>query len=198
MKTIRKSLIKQKRKTMGKKGGIGLIIFFSVLLIVLIIGFIAVISWAIIDIVSDELTPIMSELGMVDNVNMSEASEYSFEVVDNFVQALPWVIAFGYVMVLIFTLVFVFIVGYSPHPAFIGFYIMLMILLIFGCVIMSNVYQDIYTGSDELATRLQEQTMMSYLILHSPFIMAMIGLIGGILMFARRSDAEGNAGGFGI
>lgn len=188
-----------KRKSMGKKGGIGIIIFFSVLLIALILGFIAVIVWAVIDIASDELTPIMTELGMVDNVNMSEASEYSFGVADKFVQALPWVIAFGYVLVLIFTLVFVFIVGYSPHPAFIAFYIMLMILLIFGCVIMSNVYQDIYTGSDELATRLQEQTMMSYLILHSPFIMAMIALIGGILMFTRQSSSEGGGtGGFGV
>ncbi len=188
-----------KRKSMGKKGGIGIIIFFSVLLIALIMGFVAVMVWAVIDIASDELTPIMTELGMVDNVNMSEASEYSFGVVDKFVQALPWVIAFGYIMVLIFTLVFVFIVGYSPHPAFIALYIMLMILLIFGCVIMSNVYQDIYTGSDELSTRLQEQTMMSYLILHSPFIMAMIALIGGILMFTRQSSSEGGGtGGFGV
>ena len=187
------------KKPMNKKAGIGIIIFFSVLLISLIIGFIAVMSWAVIDIASDELTPIMSELGMVDNVNMSEASEYSFEVADTFVQSLPWVIGFGYVLVLIFTLVFVFIVGYSPHPAFIAFYIMLMILLIFGCVIMSNVYQDIYTGSDELATRLQEQTMMSYLILHSPFIMAMIALIGGVLMFTRQASSEGGGtGGFGV
>ena len=188
-----------KRLFKNKKGGIGIIIFFSVLLISLIVGFIAVMAWAVIDIASDELTPIMSELGMVDNVNMSEASEYSFEVADTFVQSLPWVIAFGYVMVLIFTLVFVFIVGYSPHPAFIGFYIMLMILLIFGCVIMSNVYQDIYTGSDEIATRLQEQTMMSYLILESPFIIAIIALIGGILMFTRQASSEGGGtGGFGI
>ena len=111
-----------KRKSMGKKGGIGIIIFFSVLLISLILGFVAVMGWAIIDIASDELTPIMTELGMVDSVNMSEASEYSFGVADTFVQALPWVIGFGYVMVLIFTLVFVFIVGYSPHPAFIALY----------------------------------------------------------------------------
>ena len=183
----------------NKKAGIGIIIFFSVLLIALIMGFVAVMAWAVIDIASDELTPIMTELGVVDNVNVSEAAEYSFGVADTFIQSLPWVIGFGYVLVLIFTLVFVFIVGYSPHPAFIALYIALMILLIFGCVIMSNVYQDIYTGSDELAIRLQEQTMMSYLILHSPFIMAIIALIGGILMFTRQSASEGGGtGGFGV
>ena len=186
--------------TKNKKGGIGIITFFSVLLIVLIIGFIAVIAWSVIDIASDELTPIMTELGMVENTNLSQAAEYSFGVANTFVQALPWVIAFGYIIVLIFTLVFVFIVGYNPHPAFIALYIVLMFLLIFGCIIMSNVYQDIYTGTDELALRLQEQTTMSYLVLHSPFIMAIIAIVGGILMFARQSTSEGGgiSGGFGV
>ena len=195
-----KQLIKQKRKSMGKKGGIGIVIFFSVLLIVLILGFVAAMVWAIIDIASDELTPIMTELGVVGDTNLSQAAQYSFGVTNTIVQALPWIIAIGYVMTLIFTLVFVFIVGYTPHPAFIALYIVLMFLLIFGCVIMSNVYQDIYTGTDELALRLQEQTIMSYLILHSPFIMAMIALVGGVLMFARQSTSEGGGspGGFGI
>jgi len=191
---LNKSLIK------NKKGGIGIILFFSVLLIVLIIGFIAVIVLAVIDIASDEITPIMTELGMVDNTNLSQAAEYSFGVVDTVVQSLPWIIALGYVMTLVFTLVFVFIVGYTPHPAFIALYIVLMFLLIFGCIIMSNVYQDIYTGTDELALRLQEQTIMSYLILTSPFIMSMIAIIGGILMFTRQSTSEGGGmqGGYGI
>lgn len=184
----------------NKKAGIGIIIFFSVLLIVLILGFIAAMIWGVIDIASDEITPIMEDLGMVGDTNLSQAAEFSFGVADTFIQALPWVIALGYVMTLIFTLVFVFIAGYTPHPAFIALYLMLMFLLIFGSVIMSNVYQDVYTGSDDLASRLQEQTIMSYLILHSPFIMAMIAVIGGVLMFARQSSAEGGGiqGGYGI
>jgi len=131
-------------------------------------------------------------------LNISQYAEYGIGTMNTFVQAMPWLIAFGYIMVLIFTLVFIFIVGYNPHPAFIGFYFALMILLIFGCVIMSNIYQDLYTADDEIATRLQEQTIMSYLLLHSPFILAMIAAIGGILMFARQSSSEGGGGGFGI
>jgi len=171
----------------NKRGGIGIIIFFAVLMGVLVIGFLASMIWSVIDIASDELTPIMKDLGMVENVNVSQAAEYSFGVLDTFVQAIPLLIAFGYVLALIFTLVFVFIVGYSPHPAYIALYIALMILLVFGCVIMSNIYQDIYTGQDELASRLQEQTIMTYMILHSPFIMAIIAIIGGVLMFGMKS-----------
>ena len=185
----------------GKKGAIGIIIFFAVLIILLVVGFIAVMVWSVVDIASDEITPIMTELGVLDGTgtNVSEYAEYGFGTADTIVQSLPWIIALGYVMALIFTLVFVLLVGYTPHPAFIGFYFALMILLIFGCIIMSNMYQDIYVGTDDIATRLQEQSTMSYLILHSPFIMAFIAIIGGVIMFTRQSNAEGGgSGGFGV
>jgi len=182
----------------NKKGVMGIIIFFLILMTVLIIGFIAVMALSIIDIASDELTPIMTELGVVGETNLSEVGDYTFEVANTFVQALPWIVAIGYVLALIFTLVFVLVVGYNPHPAFIGLYLGLMILLIFLCIIMSNMYQDIYTGDDDIATRLQDQVTMSFLILHSPFIMALIAVIGGILMFGRQATSEGGSGGFGI
>ena len=56
---------------------------------------------------------------------------------------------------------------------------------------MSNMYQDIYTGDDDIATRLQEQTIMSFLILHSPFIMALIATIGGVIMFGMKNTGMG-------
>jgi len=186
----------------NKKGGIGILMFFIVLIGLLLFGFFAVMVMSVVDIASDELTPIMTELGVVDDsgTNVSEYAEFSFGTANTIVQSLPWIIALGYVMALVFTLVFVFIVGYNPHPAFIGFYISLMILLIFACIITSNMYQDIYTGTDEIAIRLQEQSIMSYMLLHSPFIMAIIAIIGGILMFTRQSASEGggSSGGFGI
>ena len=182
-------------KIKNKKGAIGIIIFFFILIAVLVLGFIATLSWSIIDIVSDEITPIMTDLGVVGSSNVSEYAEYGFGVANTFVQSVPWLIIIGYVLALIFTLVFVFVVGYSPHPAFIGFYISLMVLLVFGCVIMSNMYQDIYNGNDEISSRLQEQSTMSYLILYSPFIMSIIAIIGGVLMFAMKNTDVGYGGG---
>jgi len=148
-----------------------------------------------LDIVSDELTPVMEGLGMVGDANVSQAAEYSVGVADTFTQAMPWLIAMSYVLALVFTLVFVFVGGYNPHPAFIAFYIALMLLMILGCVIISNMYQDIYTDDDEISTRLQEQTIMSFMILHSPFIMAVIAIVGGILMFGVQSVNKGEYGG---
>lgn len=181
--------MKQLRK--DKKGVIGIIFFFIILFVILIVGFIAAILWGIIDFASDEITPIMTSMGMVGDTNVSEVSEYSFGVVDKTIQALSWVIALGYVMALIFTIVFVFVASYTQNKAFIGFYFVLMILLIFGCIVMSNMYQDIYSGNDEISMRLQEQTILSYMLLHSPFIMVLISIIGGVLMFTLPSREEG-------
>ena len=178
----------------NKKGAIGILIFFAVLMGVLVLGFIATMSWSVIDIASDEIIPIMEELGMVENANVSQAAEYGFGVVDGFVQSVPWLIALGYVLALIFTLVFVFLVGYNPSPAYFAFYISLMLLLVFGCVIMSNMYQDIYTGTDEISVRLQEQTTMSFLILHSPWILSLISVIGGVIMFGMKNVGLGSGG----
>ncbi len=186
--------MKQKQ---NKRGAIGILIFAIVLFAIVLIGFGAAIVVGIFDIVSDEVTPIMTELGMAGSSNISEYAEYGFGTLNTFTQAVPWLVAAGYIMALIFTIVFIFIVGYNPHPAFIAFYFALMILLVLGCILVSNMYQDIYTGTDELALRLQEQTIMSYMLLHSPFIMIMIMLIGGLLMFTRQVSSEGG-GGFGV
>lgn len=177
-----------------KKGSVfGIIVFFIILFSILILGFIGAMVVSVVDYGSDTITPIMEDLGVVGDTNLSEAAEYTFGITDTFVQALPWLLALCYGLALLFSIVFV--VGYSvnPHPVFIGFYIMLMILLVFGSIIMSNMYQDIYEGNDGvISTRLQEQTMLSYLILYSPFILMLISVIAGIFLFARsRADAEG-------
>ena len=169
-----------------KRGIIAVIIFFLILFTILIVGFIAVMVLGVVDYASDTITPIMNDLGMAgDSTNMSEYSTYTFDKVNTIVQALPMLAAFAYVGALIFTLVFVFSLSQNPHPVFIGFYFMMMLLLIFGCMFMSNMYQDIYQGTDEIATRVQDQTIMSYLILYSPFIMALIAVIAGIVLFSR-------------
>ena len=179
----------------NKKGAIGIIIFFMILFAILVLGFIAAMAVGIIDFASDTITPVMQELGVAGNSNLSEAAEYSFVPLNTFVQALPWVVGLSYVVALLFSIIFVLSYNYNPHPAFIGFYFALVILLIFGSIIMSNMYQDIYSADDEIADRLKEQTLLSYMILYSPFILTLIALITGIYLF---SGPKGEGGGYGI
>ena len=182
-----------------KKSGVGILFFFLILFVVLILGFMGAMIWSVLDIANDAIYPALQGLGVVEgvNANVTEYVDYGFGVTNTFVASMPWIIAFGYVLTLIFTLVFIYVAGYTPHPAFMAFYVSLMLLIIFGCVIMSNIYENIYQSGTEVSTRLKEQSIMSHLILHSPFIMTMIALVGGILMFARQSNAEGvTPGGF--
>ena len=179
----------------NKKGAIGIIIFFMILFAILVLGFIAAMAVGIIDFASDTITPVMQELGVAGNSNLSEAAEYSFVPLNTFVQALPWVVGLSYVVALLFSIIFVLSYNYNPHPAFIGFYFALVILLIFGSIIMSNMYQDIYSADDEIAVRLKEQTLLSYMILYSPFILTLIALITGIYLFA---GPKGEGGGYGL
>jgi len=178
---------------MNKKGQFGLIVFFLILFTILIVGFIAAMSMGIIDYASDTLLPVMQQVGVDSgDANLSSAMNYTFGVVDTTVQAMPWVIGFAYIMMLIFSLVFIKVYNDNPHPAFMGLFIMLAFLLILGSIIMSNMYQDIYSGSDEIATRLQEQTLLSYSILYSPVILGLIAFIAGIIMFAMGSENGGS------
>jgi len=182
----------------NKRGQIGMIMFFSILLIILILGFIGSMVVSIIDIASDEITPIMTDLGMAGTTNMSEVAEYTFTPLNNIVQMLPLLLALAYGFALIFSIIFV--MGYStlsPHPVFIGFYFALMILLIFGAIVISNMYEDIYTGDDDIAVRLQDQAMTSYLTLYSPFILSFIAAIAGVFLFTRTSS-DAASGGFDV
>ena len=189
-----KSLLIPKK---DKRGVIVLILFFAVLMTILVVGFIAVMVMSIIDYGSDEITPIMTDLGVIEgtSTNLSEYGEYTFGKLDTVIQVFPWLVGFAYVAALIFTVIFAISVGSNPHPVFIGFYFALMILTIFGCIIMSNMYQDIYTGTDEMAIRLQEQTLMSYMILYSPLIIGIVTIVAGIFLFTKPSTT---GGGFGI
>ena len=182
---------------LGNKGGIGIILFFSALFLVLIFGFIAAMGWTIVDYASDTITPIMEDLGMVGDANVSQAASYSFTKLDTIIESSNWIIAITYLLAIIFTLVFIFVSGYQPHPAYMGFFVAMMILLILGCVVMSNMYQDIYSVDDEIGNRLREQGITSHLILYSPMIMSLIAVVGGIIMFARQSNSEGG-GAYGL
>ena len=180
----------------NKRGDMGIVFFFLILFTIVIIGFTAAIVVSLGTYVNGEITPIMTELGMVGDTNLSEISEYTFGTTDTIIQALPWLVAFTYVVMLIFSMVFVMVWKYNPNPMFMGFYFMMVILLIFLCIIMSNMYQDIYTGTDVLATGLQDQAALSYMILYSPFIMTLIAFIVGIYMFAgKQTELQG---GFGV
>ena len=169
----------------NKRGQIGIILFIAFLFLIVVVGFLAAMAVGIITYSSDIITPVMTDLGVVGGSNVSQAAEYTFGNLNTVTNALPWLVGFSYVAALVLSIIFSLSYTYNPHPVFIGLYIMLALLLVFGCIVMSNMYEDIYTGNDMMGDQLHEQTLMSYMILYSPFIMSLIAFITGIFLFTR-------------
>jgi len=185
-----RSIIKKK----DKRGIGGILIFFLILFSILVIGFVAAIAFGIFNYASEQITPVMTELGMAGDSNISEYAGYGFGTFNTFLSAAPWLIGFAYIGALIFSVFLALSYTYNPNPIFIGLYVMFIVLLIFFAIIMSNMYEDIYTGTDEIATQLQAQTLTSYMILYSPMILTTIAFITGIFLFAGRRDEGGYSG----
>jgi len=182
------------RKT-NKRGLIGIVLFFVALFLILIMAFIMAIVVGVGGWASELVTPIMTGIGTAGNTNISEAAEATFTPLNTTVQALPWVLGFTFVVALLFSIGFGASYTFRPSPMLMGVYFMLIILLIFGAIVMNNMYEELYNSNDEIGVALQEQTLTSYMILYSPFILTLIAFITGIYMFTRPSDA---GGGFGI
>jgi hypothetical protein len=179
-----------------RRGVFGIILFFVVLFTILIIGIIGVVLISSFDFASDTITPIMKDLGVVGDTNFSQVSDYTFGTMDRVVQAMPWVFAFIYVMMLVFSIILVVSYRESPHPIFIIIYFFLALLLIVGSIILSNTYQDLYNSNDsDIGNRIRSQTTMSFLIIHSPIILTTIVFIVGIYLFTSNKE---NYGGFDV
>ena len=169
----------------NKKGFEGIMFFVIALFVILMIGVIVSIAVGLIGFVSDTITPELNDLGVVGDTNLTQVASYTLTPATTFVDAMPWLIGFAYFVMLIFSMIFVISYESNPHPALMGAYFFFVVLIVLGAILISNIYEDIYTGTDDLATKLKEQTMLSYMILYSPGVLALISIVTGIIIFTR-------------
>jgi len=173
----------------NKKGGVvGLIFFIGILFIILMVGFIMSTGGAIVQWTADEIVPELSNLGVVEGTNLTQIADLTITPANNLVQNVGWFIGVIYVLMLLASIGFAVYSRMSPDKWLLGFYFLLMILLIFGAVMISNMYEDFYNQGGELGTYIQAQTLLSFMILQSPVIFAIIGFITGIIIFSGMSQ----------
>jgi hypothetical protein len=181
----------------NKKAQTGIVIFFVILGVVLLLGFVLAIFAGAGAYAGDVITPVFQDLGVVGGANLSQAGQYSVGTVNTLVQAAPWIIGFAYIFALLASIMFVLSYDRSMNPMWMGGYFVFMMFLILLAIIMSNSYQDIYSGTDELALKLQSMTILSYLILYSPHIFTIITVVAGIFLFAGK-QGETVQSGYGV
>ena len=172
----------------GQMGVEGVVLLVVVLAIILILGFVAVIGSSALNYVFDEVVPELSGLGDVGGVNMSVASEYTLTPANALVPNLTWITGVIYVIMLLGSIGLAYSIRSNPSGWLIALYFFLVLLLIALSIFISNMYQDIYTGTDTFNGIVQEHSLMSYMMLYSPVINAIIAFISGFIMFSGRKE----------
>ena len=178
---------------MNKKGQVlGLVIVIGIIFIVMLVGFIMVTGNAVVNWVADEIAPELSNIGMVGNANLTEYAEYTIQPANSFIQNLNWMTGVLYVMMLVGCIGLAFIIRINPSKILIGFYFLLVIILIMGSIFISNMYQDFYDdgANSELSVRLNENIILSYMMLYAPLINTIIAFVSGIIIFSGRAEDE--------
>lgn len=172
----------------------GSIIIVGTLFFMMILALVGALGFVFTDLFFDEIAPVIDDLGVVSygttEANLTEYAGYGFDPVNSMVQNLNWIVGIVYAFLLLATIGIAVVMRYYPNKFLMGFYILLMLLLVVGAILMSNVYEGFYNGTDEFAVRLQEATLLSFLILHSPMIMAIIGFIAGAVMFSGLKEED--------
>ena len=169
----------------------GVIFIVGALFVLLLFGVVIGFGSSTINWVMDETVPELSGLGMVGDFNATHAIDVAIDPVNDFIQSITWISGLVYIFGLlgVFGLAFAFRV--SGEKWLIAFFFILMFALIVASVFMSNIYEDIYRGTDEFALILKEHVALSWLILYSPGIFSIIGFMAGIIMFSGDNQGGG-------
>ena len=185
-----RSIIKNKR---GQFEGMWIVVIFMVLLA---LAFLSAIGLGIVRWLSAEIKPVITDLGVVEGTNLSAAGEVTFGAIDTIVNLAPMLVGGAYFLLLIGCITLVVSYRTTANPLFIGLFFAFMVLLVLVAILFSNAYQDIYEAGDEIAQYLQDQTLLSFLILNSPWIFTVIGFVSGIFLFAGKQNETYGQGGY--
>ena len=184
----RKPLEFKKKNKKGQMNIMPLIIFGVVLFVVLFIGFMMATGTAILNWVFDIGVPAISNLGTHSGVNLTEAVDLTFVPLNNLIQQFTWLTGVLYVMMLGGVMGMAVMFRGSPDKWLIGFFLALIFVVVLGSMFMSNIYENFYDSGSELGTRLQEQVILSFMILYSPLIFSIIAFISGIILFSGQQE----------
>ncbi len=160
------------------------------LIMLIIIAFVGVLffaSWIYAhNILTESLIAVDSS-----QVNVSGAAEVTFGQLNEAMPILRWVafsLIFGSILGILVTNFLV-----KVHPAFFIVYILFVVVSVIFSANVSNAYEDLL-NNDILGETLQTFTASNFFFLELPIWIAIIGIIGGILLFIGIS-ADKDAGG---
>jgi len=169
----------------NKKGNImAILLVVGALFLLVMVGVMLVIGSTTINYVMDTVMPEIDTLGQVGDVNTTQVVDITIDPVDTFIQNFTWVAGLIYIFGLVGVFGLAFAFKSTGDKWLIGLFFALTLILVIGCIFMSNIYEDIHGGTDDFASIIQEHVMLSFLIIYSPAIMSIIAFVAGIILFS--------------
>lgn len=169
-------------KKFNKKGSLQDVLFIMTSLIIMAV--VILIVFKISDSFNDEL---QSNAALDKITGGAKARTAYSDMNDHFAGALDnsfLILAVGLALVTFGLAVLVRI-----HPVFFMFFIIGMIILIFVCGILSNIYQEI-AANPNFAAQAAELVFITNIITFLPFIVGIFGFILAIILYSNWKNAQ--------
>lgn len=133
-------------------------------------------------------------IGGSGEVNYSEVKDATFGNVNVAYSSLYWIA----ILLIIAMVISIFVGSYmvTTRPIFFVPYIFIIIIAIVVSVGLSNAYQDV-VENPELASTFANFIGANFIMYNLPMWVAVIGFIGGIIMFVRMKSQEAIGGQYG-
>lgn len=125
----------------------------------------------------EQLDPLSTE-----ELNYTQIISETVDYIPASYQVLKW----GSVVIIFAMILSIFIGSYlvTTKPIYFIPYIFIIFLAIIFGVIIANAYDDLLGTSNDLAITLQSFVGTNFMLLNLPIIVGVVGVIGGIIMFA--------------
>lgn len=170
---------------MNKKGQIEGVFYLALAIMVVIgLALLVGIGTGVITFMSSTINEATAGLGMVGDSNLTAVQAVTVGTMDNIIQTFKFLSAFLIIIGLLGTLIFAAFIRTSPNGFMIGFWILLVVIMIIGAIFVSNAYEEFYNGTDEVAIELRSMPITSFLIIYMPHIITTLAFVGGFLIFS--------------
>ena len=169
---------------MNNKGEVNVLLYITIFaFIIMFIGILAALGVSIGGILLDEITPAVQSIGSAGGSNITEYSNYVLEPLNTVYEDFYWLTGIFYIFALMALLIFSYGYRLTVNPIYVTFFFLLAILLVFASIYISNMYEDLLEGNNDISVRLEQQTIITFLLVYSPIIMSIIIFLAGIIMF---------------
>jgi len=176
----------------NKKGSfMGIMFVVGGLFLLVMFGVMLAIGSSTINWVMDETVPELKTVGEVGEWNSTESIDMVISPVDTFIQNFTWVAGLLYVFGIIGVFGLALTFRATGDKWLIGLYFGVVLILVIGCIIMSNIYEDVSADNSGFGDIMKEHVLLSFLIIYSPGIMAMIAFLAGIILFSGPPEGLG-------